>query len=233
MTGILPSLVLTLGAYTLAVMLWQRCGRHPLLNPTLVAIMGVAAVLLASRVEHAHYFAHAQLVHVLLGPAVVALAVPLYRHVALLRARAAQLLVALVAGSVTAVLIGVAIGITLNASTAALLSLAPRSATTAVSMGVATELGGIPALAAILAITTGITGAALGGRVLDVLGVRDPLARGFAMGTASHGIATARAFQDSETAGTAAGVAMGLNAILTTLLAPPLARWLMQIEGGS
>ena len=233
MTGTIFALVLTLGAYAAAAAVWQRCGRHPLLNPTLFAIAGVATALLALNMQHADYFASAELVHALLGPAVVALAVPLYRHAAVLRARAGALLMALVLGSATAVLVGVAVAVALNVSAGAVLSLAPRSATTAVSMGVAAEIGGIPALTAVLTIATGITGAVLGGWILDAMGVRDPLARGFALGTASHGIATARAFQDGEAAGIAAGLAMGLNAILTAVIAPPLARLLLSFGGGS
>lgn len=227
MNTMLPALVLTLGAYAAAFALWQRCGRHPLLNPTLLGIAGVAATLLALRVEHTAYFADARLVHVLLGPAVVALAVPLYRHAAVLRARATAIGAALAVGSAAAVLLGLALAHMLGASAPALLSLAPRSATAAVSIGISAEIGGIPALTAVLTIATGITGAVLGGWVLDAVGVRDPVARGVALGTASHGIATARAFQENEATGTAAGLAMGLNAILTAVMVPPLVRWLL------
>jgi predicted murein hydrolase (TIGR00659 family) len=229
--GTASSLVLTLGAYVVAHSLWSRSGRNPLLNPTMLAIAGVAAALLAFRIPHADYFTGARLVHDLLGTAVVALAVPLYRSASLLRARATVLAAALVAGSVMAAALGVVLAGVLGSTESALLSIAPRSATAAVSMEISARIGGLPALTALLTIATGITGAMLGSFVLDAAGVRDPLARGFAIGIASHGIGTARAFQESEVAGTAAGLGMALNAMLTALWVPPLVKWLLGSGG--
>src|SRR5580704_7729795 len=108
------------------------------------------------------------------------------------------------------------------------LSLAPRSATIAVSMAIAEQIGGIPAVTAVLTVLTGISGALIGGYVLKALRIEDAAARGFSMGLASHGIATARAFQESETAGTFSGLAMALNAVGTALLTPILTRLLLQ-----
>jgi putative effector of murein hydrolase len=213
-------LALTLGAYAAAMFAWTRCGKPAALNPTLVAIAIVALALLASGADRAAYRAGAQPVHLLLGPAVVALAVPLHRHAALLRARAAALLAALAIGSTATMLTTVALAAWLGAGSATLLSLAPKSATAGVSMALSAQWGGIAALTAVVTILAGITGAVAGPALLDTLGIRDPVARGFGIGLASHGIGTARAFQESEMAGTAAGLAMGLNALLTTLLVP-------------
>lgn len=214
------ALALTLGAYATALVAWQRGRRHPLLNPTLLAIILVASVLLAAGMDLAAYQRDASAVHLLLGPAVVALAVPIHRHAALLRARAAALTAALMLGS--AATIGATIGIAtwLGASPATLLSLAPKSATAAVSMAISAETGGVAALTAVVTIFAGIAGAVAGPTLLDALGIRDPIARGFGIGVASHGIGTARAFQDSDAAGTASGLAMGLNAMLTAVLVP-------------
>ena len=87
-------------------------------------------------------------------------------------------------------------------------------------MGISEQLGGLPSLTAVLVILTGITGAVLGPVVLNIIGVKDWAARGLAMGTASHGIATARALQVNEVAGAFAGLAMGLNALATAILLP-------------
>ena len=103
------------------------------------------------------------------------------------------------------------------------LALAPKSVTAAIAMGVAETLGADPALAAVLVITTGILGAMLAKPVLDLARVSHRAARGFAIGLAAHGIGTARAFQDNEVAGTFAGIAMGLNGLLTATLVPLLA----------
>ena len=217
-------LLLTLGAYSLAVSI-QRFGRRSaLLNPTLLSIVCVVPVLWALNVDYRTYFAAAQPVHFLLGPAVVALAVPLYRHARLVRERAVDLLVGLAVGSFTGVATGLAVAWSFGVSRAGLLSVAPKSATTAVSMAVSAQIGGIPPVTAVLTIFAGIIGAVTSTYVLDALRVRDPAIRGFSMGLASHGIATARAFQESDTAGTFAGLAMGLNAIATAILVPIVLR---------
>jgi predicted murein hydrolase (TIGR00659 family) len=217
-------LTLTIGAYAAGVTLQRLCGRHPALNPTLIAIAIVATALLLLHADYPSYFVAAQPIHLLLGPAVVALAVPLYRHITLVRERAALLAAALLVGSVTAIVGSVIAGSLLGLPRADLLSLAPKSATTAVSMAIAGKIGGIPAVTAVLTILTGISGAVAAPFLLNALRIQDPVARGFGMGLASHGIATARAFQEGDTAGTFSGLAMALNAVATSILAPLLVR---------
>src|SRR6202040_3197134 len=106
------------------------------------------------------------------------------------------------------------------------LSMAPKSATAAISMAISGRIGGVPALTAVLTISTGITGACLAGYVLRLVGVKESHAGGFARGLASHGIATARAFQENEIAGTFAGLAMALNGIATAALVPLIVKLL-------
>jgi predicted murein hydrolase (TIGR00659 family) len=217
-------LALTLGAWAVAVALWQRAGRQALLNPTLIAIVIVAATLAASGADIGRYREGTSVIHLLLGPAVVALAVPLFRHAPVIAARAGPLALALACGAVLNCLVALAVLAALGGTAATLLSLAPKSATAAVSMAVSEATGGIPALTAVVTILAGIVGAVFGPALLDRLGIDDPVARGFGIGLASHGIGTARAFQESEAAGTAAGLAMGLNAVLTALLVPAVLR---------
>lgn len=217
-------LLLTLAAYCVAVAV-QRLGRRsPLLNPTLLAIACVVPVLWLLKIDYQRYFAAAYPVHFLLGPAVVALAVPLYRHARLVRERALELLVGLAVGSFTGVATALAVAWSFGVSHVGLLSVAPKSATTAVSMAVSAQIGGIPAITAVLTICAGIIGAIASTYLLNALRIQDSAIRGFSMGLASHGIATARAFQESDTAGTFAGLAMGLNAIATAVLVPIMLR---------
>ena len=213
-------LSLTLGAYLAAVAVNERCNRMPLLNPTLLAIALVVAVLAVTGTSYKRYFDGAQFVHFLLGPAVVAMAVPLYRHTKLIRQSAGAVLVALGIGSVTAILSSVLLVRGLGGSRDLWLSAGPKSATAAISMAISERIGGIPALTGVLTISTGITGACLASYVLGLVGVKEWHARGFAMGLSSHGIATARAFQENEVAGTFASLAMALNGISTTVLVP-------------
>ena len=224
--GPLLWLVLTLGAYSAAFALFQLSGGNPLLNPVAVAVALVVTVLVATGTDYDTYFGGAQFVHFLLGPATVALAIPLWRNLAMVRRMLVPMAAALLAGCVTAMLSAVGIAWLLGASRATLASLAPKSVTMPIAMGVSEKLGGLPSLTAALVMLTGVIGAVTVTPLLNALRVSDPRARGFAAGLAAHGIGTARAFQLSMLAGTFAGIAMGLNGLLTALLAPVLLGWL-------
>ena len=220
-------LALTVTAYAAGEALYRRLGRHPLAHPVLTSVVLLSAVLLLSGTPYPRFFEGAQFVHFLLGPAIVALAVPLHRELHREQALAVPLTVALLAGSVTAVVTAVGAARLGGASRETLLSLAPKSATAPVAMGIAETLGGLPSLAASLVLLTGVLGAVIGPGLLRRLRVTDPAATGFALGVASHGLGTARAFELSETAGAFSGLGMGLNALATSLLVPVLVRWLV------
>jgi putative effector of murein hydrolase len=150
------------------------------------------------------------------------LALPLYRNARRLKGRCIGMAAALMAGSLASIVIGLSVATLAHASASTVLSLAPKSATAAVSMEIPRLIGGAPAVTATLTILTGIIGAVAGPYALALLRIRAPEARGFAMGVASPGIATARAFTEGEIAGSFAGLGMVLNAILTGLIVPPL-----------
>ncbi|NMG33515.1 LrgB family protein [Azoarcus sp. TTM-91] len=227
----LLGLTLTLLAYQAAFWLYRRAGFHPLANPVLLSVSFIAVLLLVTGMPYKTYFDGAQFVHFLLGPATVALAIPLHAQWPKLKAMAGPLVIALVAGSLTAALSAYAIGALLGASRESLMSLAPKSVTTPIAMAVAESLGGLPSLTAVLVITTGILGA-VGARYLyRLLRIDDHAVRGFAIGIASHGIGTARAFQVSEQAGAFAALAMGLNGLLTAVSLPWLLPWLERLLG--
>jgi predicted murein hydrolase (TIGR00659 family) len=213
-------LAITLAIYAGSAAVNRRCNKTPLLNPTLLSIAGVAVVLTLSGTPYQKYFEAVAILHFLLGTAVVALALPLYNNLTRLKGRWLTMAVALATGSLTSILVGMAVAIVAGGSTLAIISLAPKSATAAVSMEISRLIGGTPAVTGVFTILTGITGAVLGPYVLDLAEVRSHEARGFAMGVVSHGIATARAFSESEIAGSFAGLGMVLNAVLTSLLVP-------------
>jgi predicted murein hydrolase (TIGR00659 family) len=218
-------LTVTCAAYALGDWLSRRSGRHPLVNPVLLTVMIVAALLVLTSTPYKAYFEGAQFVHFLLGPATVALALPLYQNRAAVRRAALPIVFALVAGSVTAVVSAVVLAKLLGAPNEALLSLMPKSVTAAIAMGISRELGGDAALTASLVIVTGIVGAIMVTPLLNALRITDYRARGFAAGVAAHGIGTARAFQVNPVAGTFAGIALGLNGLLTALIVPLFVRW--------
>jgi predicted murein hydrolase (TIGR00659 family) len=219
---------LTLLAYQGALWINRRCHSHPLANPVLIAVAMLVALLLLTGTRYQTYFDGAQFVHFLLGPTTVALAIPLYAQLDKLKRMAAPLLAALLIGSLTAALSAVLVGKLLGASDATLYSLAPKSVTTPIAMGIAEQLGGLPSLTAVLVILTGILGAVAAQGIYTRMHCQDPAIRGFALGVASHGIGTARAFQQSEQAGAFAALAMGLNGLLTAVLLPSLMPSLMR-----
>jgi predicted murein hydrolase (TIGR00659 family) len=218
----LLGLTVTLLAYQAAYWIYVKAGMNPLANPVALAVAMLVALLWITDTPYPTYFDGAQFVHFLLGPATVALAVPLYANLETLKRNLLPLAGALFAGSATAVVSAVGIGWALGASRETLLSLAPKSVTTPIAMGIAEKLGGLPSLTAVLVVTTGILGAVLARSVLNLLRVRDHAVRGFAVGVAAHGIGTARAFQVSETMGAFAGLGMGLNGMATAFLFPVL-----------
>jgi predicted murein hydrolase (TIGR00659 family) len=217
-------LTVTLGAWLAADGMSRAARRNPLVNPVMIAIALVSLLLLATGTDYQTYFNGAQFVHFLLGPATVALGVPLYRNLALVRRDLLPMAAALLVGAVVAILSAVGIAAAMGVPHNILVSLAPKSVTAGIAMAVSESLGGIPSLTAALVIITGIIGAIMVTPLMNALGIRDYAARGFAVGLASHGIGTARAFAVSSVAGTFAGIAMGLNAVATALLVPLLLR---------
>ena len=218
--GPLLWLTATLAAYLVGDAAFRAAGRNPLMNPVLVAMAVLAVVLWATATPYRTYFEGAQFVHFMLGPATVALAGPLYTNLHHVRRTLVPMAGALLVGALTAVISALWLARVLGVEGAALASLAPKSATAPVAIGIAEQLGGLPTLTAALVILTGIIGAVVVTPLMNALGVTDWRARGFSVGVAAHGIGTARAFQVNETAGAFAGIGMGLNALLTALLAP-------------
>jgi len=216
----LLGLTLTLVAYQGGMWIYQKAGMNPLLNPVLIAVVALVALLLVTGTEYQTYFDGAQFVHFMLGPATVALAVPLYQQFQKVRRSFVTILAAILAGSATAALSAIAVAWAMGVSRETLISIAPKSVTAPIAMGIAEATGGVPSLTAVLVILTGILGAVLGPWVLNLLGIKDKRARGLALGTASHGIGTARALQINEVAGAFASLAMGLNGLATAVLLP-------------
>jgi predicted murein hydrolase (TIGR00659 family) len=215
-------LTLTLAAFVLASVLYRRFHMNPLMNPVLLSVIAIVLILLSTETSYDTYFEGAQFVHFLLGPATVALAVPLYRQFDRIRKSAIAIVISILCGSITSALSAVLIAWLLGAKTVSIISVAPKSVTAPVAMSISEQLGGIPSLTAVIVILTGIIGAMLGPMVLDWLKIDDWSVRGLAIGTASHGIGTARALQINELAGAFSGLAMGLNALATAIVLPVL-----------
>ena len=221
-------LTATLAAFFVADAIARRARRNPVVNPVLIAVALVAVLLKISGTDYQTYFNGAQFVHFLLGPATVALGVPLYRNLEMVGRNLLPMLAALIVGAVVAIVSAVGVAKALGAPKAVLISLAPKSVTAGVAMAVSESLGGLPPLTAALVIATGIFGAIVVTPMMNALRIRDYAARGFAAGLASHGIGTARAFSVDPVAGVFAGIAMGLNAVATPVLAPLILPWFVK-----
>jgi predicted murein hydrolase (TIGR00659 family) len=206
--------------YALADEVSLKTHRHPLANPVLHSMWIIGGFLLLTGTSYTTYFAGAQFVHFLLGPATVALAVPLYENRKVVLSAILPMLVALAVGSVTAVASVVLLAEGVGLPRAVILSMAPKSVTAGVAMGISETLHADPSLTAVAVILTGIMGAIAVTPLMNRMRIVDYRARGFAVGIAAHGIGTARAFQVDEVAGVFAGIAMSLNALVTSLLVP-------------
>ena len=217
-------LTATLLAYLLAKAVYQLLGQAPWANPVLWTVLLLATLLTLSGTPYPSYFSGAQFIHFLLGPAVVALAWPMWQRRQELRKRAGPLIVAALAGGAAASGSAVAIGWALGLPDELLRSIAPKSVTAPVAMGIAEQLGGIPALAAVFPVLTGLIGAISAKYLFDAMGQMPPQVRGFALGTASHGIGAARALHVNPDAGAYAGLALGIQVVLAAFLIPLIGR---------
>jgi predicted murein hydrolase (TIGR00659 family) len=218
-------LTATLLTYVAAQAFYERMGRAPWANPVLWSVVVLGCVLVATHTPYPSYFAGAQFIHVLLGPAVVALAWPLWLRRHEVRQRGVALTLAVLAGGIAAAASAVAMAWALGMPDDVVRSLAPKSVTAPVAMGIAERIGGVPALSAVFAVLTGLVGALSGKYLFNLLGINSWAVRGLALGTASHGIGAARALQVHPDAGAYAGIALGMQAILSSVLMPLVFGW--------
>jgi len=219
----LVALTLTLACYLLARELFDRCGRFALLNPVLVSVTVLVGLLHLVDIPYAQYFDGAQFVHFLLGPATVALALPLYRELPVLRRHWLPIGVALCVGLVVTLVSTLLIARLSGLDDVLQRSIAAKSVTAPVAMGISERIGGVPSLTAVFAILTGVFGAVAAVPLLSLLKVHDDAARGLSIGLVAHGIGTARAFDIGERAGAYAGLAMALSAMVSAVALPLLA----------
>jgi putative effector of murein hydrolase len=216
----LPWLGVTISAYVFGQIIQRACNGSPPANPVLIAILVVSVLLEATGTPYARYFAGAQFIQFLLGPATVALAVPLALNLNHVRRSFPGIGLALLAGSLTSALSGIAVVAWLGGGRAVALSMAPKAVTTPIALSLSQEIGGIPALTAALAIAGGIIAAIVGKTLLHWLRVDDWRAHGLAAGVAGSGVAAAQVAPLSGLAAAFAALGIGLNGLLTAVIVP-------------
>lgn len=218
--------LLTLAAYASSLMLYRRSGHKLLFLPVLVGTALVVAALLATGTPYEAYAQATKALRWLTGPAIIALAVPLYRQARLLREAAGPLTAALVVGCLTAVASTSLLARALGAPREFMLALVSKSATMPIAMATAERVGGIPALAAMGVVATGVLGTLMTGPLLRSLRINDPHTHSFTLGLTAHAIGTARAMQSHPQAVAFAALAMSLNGVATAVAVGALQRWL-------
>jgi predicted murein hydrolase (TIGR00659 family) len=213
-------LALTVGVWCLADGLAAAVGRHPLVNPLLMSVVVIVILLKATGTSYEIYSSGVRFIEFLIGPAIVAIAVPLFKNWSTVRRNAIPIATALLVGSVTAIASAAVMGRMAGLPETITLSLVPKSATTGVAMAISQSLGGEPTMTSTFTVTTSIIAAVLLVSFMRLLRLRNSAAIGFAAGLSAHSVGTARAFQLDSVAGTFAGTALCLNAILTAVIAP-------------
>jgi len=221
-------IAVTIVAYLVSREIFLRT-RLTLLNPVFVSTITIILVLLVVGIHSEQYTPGRDLMTRLLGPATVALAVPLYRHRRLLVTYWASVALGIVCGSVATVVTVVLFARWASLDRMLALAVAPKSVTTPVAIEIARILGTNVSITAVLVVATGMVGAMMGPRLLTALGVSDPVARGVAIGTTSHATGTAAILHEGETQGAMSAIAMALTAIFMAFLGPFLIPWLMAV----
>ncbi|NMB46418.1 MAG: LrgB family protein [Firmicutes bacterium] len=214
--------VVTLGAFLAAEKLYKRYP-SPFTHPLLVSSVGIMILLRVSGIGYAAYNQGGRLITFFLGPATVALGIPLYRQTEEISRNRLLIIASVTAGGIAAMMVAAAVVRLCGGSLLLVLSMIPKSVTTPIAMEISRVIGGVPALTSVFVVTTGLLGAMFGPELLWVLGIKDPKAIGLALGTAAHGIGTGRAIQEGERVGAYSGLAMGLAGLFTAILAPLVA----------
>jgi putative effector of murein hydrolase len=216
----LASLILTLIAYQIGLIIYERFDKNPLANPVAIAILIVIGVITLMNMPYAEYFEGAQFIHFLLGSATVALAVPIYKGWHLLKGKALPLALALILGGAVSIASAVGLGYATGLPEELILPFYSKSVTAPIAMGIAQTIGASPTLTAVYAVSTGILGAIIARFILDFLHIGPWWQRGFAIGVSAHGIGTSRAFSVNAQAGAFAGIGMGIHGVLGALVIP-------------
>lgn len=219
-------LILTLGSFKLGIIIYEKCNKHTLLQPIIIAYSIIMSVLFISGVSYEEYFKGVEIIHFFLGPATVALALPLYNNLKYIKSLFIPILITLIVAGVFSILIAVVLLWALDAQLATILSMTTKSITAPIAIITSEQIGAIPSLAVGFVIITGIIGALLGTSIFKLIKIKHDTSKGFALGLVSHGIGTARAIEISEKAAAFSALAMGLSGIFTAVFLPLIVQFL-------
>lgn len=212
-------LTLVIGVYLAAVWLFKKT-KLSILNPLLISIPVLAVCIRVLGISFEEFEKGSRIINFMLGPTVVVLGYLLYEQMAHLKANAISIITAVFVGCVTGILSVIFIARYFGADHALIASLEPKSVTTPIAMSIAERSGGIPSIAAVVVIVVGIFGGIVGPFILERLGIKSRIARGLALGSAAHGLGTAKAMELGTIEGAISGLAIGVMGIMTAILVP-------------
>lgn len=197
----------------------QKKTKKTLFNPLLISTAITVIFLLLIRVDYEGYYSKAKYLHYLLTPATVCLAIPLYEQLSLLKKNIKAIIIGICSGVLTSLTSILLFSMIFNFSHQMYVTLLPKSVTAAMGMGISEELDGISSLTVPIIIMTGITGNMIAEKVCKLFRINDPIAKGIAIGTASHAMGTAKALEMGETEGAMSSLSIAVSGIVTVLLA--------------
>lgn len=219
-------LILTLGSFKLGIIVYEKFNKHTLLQPIIISYIIIMSVLFITGVSYEEYFKGVEIIHFFLGPATVALALPLYNNLKYIKSLFLPIMITLVIAGVFSILIAVLLLWVLDANMPTILSMTTKSITAPIAIITSEQIGAIPSLAVGFVIITGIIGALLGTFIFKVIKIKHDTSKGFALGVVSHGIGTARAIEISQKAAAFSALAMGLSGIFTAVFLPLIIQFL-------
>lgn len=213
-------IILTLGAYKVGVFLYEKSGKHPLLQPIIIAYFLMLPILIYSDVPYEKYFKSVEILHLFLGPATVALALPLYKNLHYVKMYFFPMLITLFVGGTVTILISLGIFWLLDGSTSTMLAISTKSVTAPITIITSQEIGANPALAVTFVVITGLTGALFSNYIIRFLKVKNDVTIGFVLGLVTHAIGVMISAERNEKTVAFAVLAMGLCGVLTALILP-------------
>ena len=213
-------LIITISVYKIGIILYEKTGKHSLLQPIIIAYFIILPILLIAKIPYQQYFESVSILHFFLGPTTVALALPLYKNLKLIRAYFVPIVVTLFVGGTFTILSALGILWVLGASKITMLSMTTKSVTAPITLITAHDIGAIPSLAMGFVVITGLLGASFGTFIFKVLRIKHDEAKGFALGLVSHAVGIARAVEIGDNAAAFAALAMGLCGVFTAILLP-------------
>lgn len=213
-------LIITISAYKIGILVYEKSGKHALLQPIVIAYIIMLPILIIANIPYKQYFESMGIIHFLLGPATVALALPLYKNLKLIRSYFVPIVATLFLGGTFTILSALGILWLFDASTSTMLSMTTKSVTAPITIITAQDIGAIPSLAMGFVVITGLLGALFGSFIFKILRIKHDAAKGFSLGLISHAIGIARALEISDKAAAFAALAMGLVGVMIAIILP-------------